>query len=102
MSFIAVYITHSSEKEAHELSTTLLNEKIIACANIFPIKSHYHWQGNIETDHEWVSIVKTQKKHWKILCQRVEEEHSYTTPCIMRFKVKANKAYEDWIVESTN
>lgn len=102
MSFIAVYITHASEEEAQKLSTLLLNKKIIACSNIFPIKSQYHWQGNIENDQEWVSIVKTQKKHWKLLRQIVEENHPYTTPCIIKFKVTANKSYEQWIIESTN
>ncbi len=101
MSFIAIYITHASKENAQKLCNKLLEQHLIACANIFPIQSHYHWQGNIERDDEWVSIVKTQKKHWKTLRDLVLKIHPYTTPCIMKIKVKANKDYEDWIKETT-
>ncbi len=101
MSFIAVYITHASKKEAQKLCKLLLDQKIIACSNIYPVQSEYYWQGTIENEQEWVSIVKTQKKHWKTLRKFVEKNHPYTTPCIMKFRVKANKSYENWIINST-
>jgi len=97
MAFIIIYVTHSSEEAASKLSNQLLKEKIIACANTFPIKSAYWWQGNISQDEEWVSILKTTSSMWNIVKKRVEDLHPYEVPCVMKMEVEANSAYEEWI-----
>ncbi|MEM9821728.1 MAG: divalent-cation tolerance protein CutA [Bacteroidota bacterium] len=95
--FIIVYITHGTELAAKKISDYLLTKKLIACANIFPITSAYWWKNNIVKEGEWVSIVKTIPEHWEQLQSEVEAVHPYTTPCIMKFEVSANRAYEAWI-----
>ncbi len=97
MSFIIVYITHANEISALKLSNYLVENKFAACANIFPIKSAYWWKGIIESENEFVSIVKTIPENWEKLKSKVEEIHPYEVPCIMKFEVEANEAYEDWI-----
>lgn len=97
MSFAIIYITHSSEAEAQRVCGHLLQEKMIACANIFPITSAYWWQGSIQHDNEWVSIVKTTLENWEKVKSEVEKVHPYEVPCIMKFEVEANAAYEKWI-----
>jgi len=100
MGFIAVYITHESEQAAKLLCDGLLEKKIIACANIFPITSAYWWSGTIAQEKEWVSIVKTTHKNWNMLEKEVMAQHPYEIPCIMKMEVSANEAYEKWIQES--
>ncbi len=100
MSFSIIYITHAGEKEAKTLSDLLLHKKVIACANLFPITSAYWWQGTIEHEGEWVSIVKTTNKKWKVVEQLVLEHHPYEVPCILRMEVSANDSYEKWISDS--
>ncbi len=97
MSFIIVYITHSSEVEAQRISNHLIEKKMVACANIFPIKSMYWWKGNIENDDEWVSIVKTIPQIWQPLQKEIEAIHPFDVPCIMKIEAEANDAYEKWI-----
>ncbi|MDH3650691.1 MAG: divalent-cation tolerance protein CutA [Saprospiraceae bacterium] len=99
MSFSIVYITHGSEASARELAQQLVAERLAACANIFPIKSMYWWQGGLESEDEWVSIVKTTNEGWKDLETRAIELHPYEVPCLMRIQVDANAAYESWIQE---
>ena len=101
MSFITVYITHASEKAAKLMVDQLLEKKIIACGNLFPITSAYWWQEAICKETEWVSLVKTQSKYWEPLKEWVEEKHPYDVPCIMKFEVEANAAYENWINKMT-
>ena len=55
MSFIIVYITHAKELAATKVSNYLVENKYAACANIFPIKSAYWWDGAIQSEHEYVS-----------------------------------------------
>lgn len=101
MSFIIVYITHSSEENAQKIADQLLQKKLVACANIFPIKSMYWWNGNIENENEYVSIVKTKPELWEILQNEIKNIHPYDVPCIMKIEAEANEEYEKWIREST-
>lgn len=97
MAFIAVYITNESKEAAQLLADVLLDSRLIACANIFPMASAYLWQGNIAKEDEWVAIVKTTKRNWQKLKDKVTKIHPYDVPCIMKIDVEANKAYEDWV-----
>ncbi len=101
MGFIAVYITHENVEEARKVVSHLLEKKLIACANSFPIESTYWWQGAVQTAHEVVSLVKTRSENWETVRSEVEKIHPYDVPCIMRFDVEANDAYESWIGDST-
>lgn len=90
------YITCKSSKEAKKISYHLLKKRIIACANIFPIKSLYWWQGKIANDNESVIIAKTNDKNFKILVKEVKKIHSYEIPCILRLDAVPNREYGDW------
>ena len=97
MSFIVVYVTHSDAESASAIVESLLHEKLIACANIFPITSHYWWKATLQNENEVVTLLKTEKGHWKRLKKRITELHPYDVPCIMKWKAKANIEYEQWI-----
>lgn len=101
MSFIVVYITHSSANEAQQTADYLLAKRLIACANIFPVQSAYHWLGQINHEQEFVALVKTRSSLWLQIQQEIAAIHSYETPCIMKFEVEANTSYEDWIHHET-
>ena len=99
MSIISVYITYPDQQTAQSLVDQLLNEKLIACGNIFPIKSMYNWQDTIESENEYVSLVKTSANLWDKLVLHVEAKHPYEVPCIVKYEVEANKKYEDWVTK---
>ena len=92
-----VYITCKDKKEAEKISMHLLKKRLIACANIFPIKSMYWWKNKILNDNENVIIAKTTDKNFKQLEKEVKKIHSYTIPCILRLNATANKEYETWL-----
>lgn len=98
--FLLIYVTHPDRDCAQRITDALLNDKLIACANVFPIESAYWWQGNIEREGEIVSLVKTIPAHWERLVARVTELHPYDVPCILQMEVTANADYEQWIRES--
>ena len=92
-----MYITSGSKKEAEKIAEHLLEKRLVACANIFPIESMYWWEGKIEKAGEYVSIVKTMPELWERVKDEVKRIHSYEVPCIMKIEVEANKEYEEWI-----
>jgi periplasmic divalent cation tolerance protein len=101
LSFIIVYITFGSEADAIRISNQLVEERLVACANIHPIKSIYWWNDVIQNENEWVALVKTTTVLWSVLKTRVEEIHPYEVPCIMKIEVDANEQYEEWIKRQT-
>jgi len=100
MKIIVIYTTYPNEKTGQKIGEILLKEKLIACYNIFPIKSGYFWQGKKNLDSEFVGILKTIKKNWLKLKKRIKEIHPYKTPCILKFEVEADNDYYQWVKES--
>ena len=102
MAFIIVYITHPDKESARKISDKLIEEKLVACANIFPIESAYWWKGKVENEDEWVSIVKSLPEKYSAIIKSVEDMHSYDVPCIMKIEADANEAYEKWIKDTVS
>ncbi len=101
MAFLLLYVTHASEEEARRVAREMLEARLVACANIYPMESMYWWQGAIEQGLEWVSILKTSLERWEALEEALIRTHPYQTPCIIKMEVSANQAYEDWIRAQT-
>lgn len=100
--FLVFYITHPDEATARRIAGDLLQQKLIACANIFPVASSYRWEGAIAGEEEWVSIVKTRLSLEAAVEAAVTAIHPYQTPCLMRFEARANREYVQWIEDSTS
>ena len=94
---ILLYIPVPTEVEAKKIAHHLLEKKLIACANIFPVSSMYRWQGRIADEKEVVLLLKTEKKLAKKVETEVKRLHKYTIPCILQMPVKVNKEYERWV-----
>jgi len=99
--FIIIYITYPNLKEAKRVTGMLLEQRLIACANYFPVASVYRWEGKVENAKEVVSILKTKKADWGKVKKAVEALHSYEVPCIMEIEAEFNKAFADWIEKET-
>ena len=91
-----VYITCKDEKEAGKISMHLLKKRLVACANVFPVKSMYRWQKKIVNDMEIAILAKTSSKNFNKVVKEVEKIHSYKVPCIVRIDVQSSKKYESW------
>ena len=97
MGFIIIYVTYPNMKEANKTISHLLQKKLIACANSFPIKATSCWTGKIAECDEIISILKTKKENWEKVKSEVKKIHPYKVPCIMKLDVEANEDYEAWI-----
>lgn len=101
MSFILIYTTHENKEEADKITSHLLEKKLVACANIFPINSTFWWLWKIERSDEVVTILKTKRENWEIVKKEIKKLHPYKIPCIIKIEVEANEEYENWIREET-
>lgn len=95
--FIFLYVTAPDKAEAQKISKHLLDQKLIACANIFPIESVYRWKGKMVEGKEVVLILKTVKDKVAVVRKEIEKIHSYEIPCIAEIDVKVNEKYAVWL-----
>ncbi len=95
--FIFIYITNQTKEEAEKIAKYLLKKKLIACANIFPIRSLYLQKGKIADEGEIVLIAKTYESNFEKVKNDIEKMHSYAIPCIVKIPVSSNKKYFDWL-----
>ncbi|MFN7256932.1 MAG: divalent-cation tolerance protein CutA, partial [Microcystis sp.] len=71
--FGLVLVTTTSETEAENLAIALLNERLAACVSIYPIRSIYRWQGQIENESEWQLAIKSDLKQFEQLSAKIQE-----------------------------
>lgn len=99
MAILLFYVTHPDEATARRISEHLVNKRLAACTHVFPITSTYWWQSAVQHEGEWVSVLKTRPDLEKPLESAIQKIHPYEVPCILRFEVRANEAYEQWVNE---
>lgn len=102
MEYRSIYITVKDEEEARKLARALVEERLVACANYFPLSSIYLWKGDIEEDSEIAIIAKTRLDMVDSIIKRVKELHSYDIPCVVSWIIEnGNPDYLAWVKEST-
>jgi len=100
---IIILVTTGSEAEAEKIARTLVEERLIACANILsPVRSIYRWEGKVQDDHEWLLIIKTQQVHFAAVEARVRSLHSYQVPEVIALSVvDGSERYLGWVKGET-
>lgn len=95
-------VTSANKEEAEKIARCLLDEKLIACANIIgPISSLFWWTGKVERTKEYIVLMKSRMDLFEKLSKRVKALHSYEVPEIIALPiVKGSRAYMKWLNNS--
>lgn len=97
-----VYVTAASEKEAKKIARVLIEERLVACVNLFPIDSTYRWKGEVLEENEVAMFIKTKAELVDGVIKRVKKLHSYEVPCIVSLPIeKGYTEFLKWVNEST-
>lgn len=97
-SALRIVLVTAPKKEAEKLARTLLEERLIACANLLPgVTSLYWWEGKVERGAETLLVMKTPRSHVRRLFKRLRELHSYSVPEFLTITPgESNPDYEQW------
>ncbi|MBI2550494.1 divalent-cation tolerance protein CutA [Candidatus Woesearchaeota archaeon] len=99
---ISVYITCKDTAEAKLIASHLLEKKLIACANIFPVTSMFHWQGKIADEPEVSMLCKARKESFERIKEEVRQLHSYEIPCIVALPwQESDDEFRKWVEGET-
>lgn len=97
-----VMVTFPSMEEARRVVNVLVEERLAACAKLFPgVESVYRWKGNVESSVEVAGILKTSEGCLNRFEVRLTELHSYEVPEFLVLSPESGSAaYLDWIQEN--
>ena len=103
MDCIVVFVTVSNQKEAREISNSLITQKLIACSNISSsVNSIFFWKNEIRNENEVLLMLKSTRKNFKKIEIEVKKLHSYDTPEIIALPIiDGSKDYLQWIEDET-
>lgn len=99
MELVLAYVTAKDKEEAQRLAKGLLENRLVACVNLFEgMTSHYWWQGKLEQSQEAVLVLKTRSDKMNQIQDWIKSNHSYECPCILFLPVSGgNPNYIQWL-----
>ncbi len=98
---LLAFTTFANEDDAARVSRVLVEERLVACANLLPgARSIYRWEGKVADEREVVVLLKTRKQDWTALLSRLHELHPYDTPELVAVRIAAGAPkYMAWLEE---
>ena len=85
-----IWCPFGSEDDAARIASQLLDEGLVACANILPgVRSLYLWQGERGESRECGVLFKTDAALLDTAIVRLTEIHPYDTPAITGWRTDA-------------
>lgn len=100
---VTIYATFGSQEEAVRIAHALVDEGLVACANLLaPCRSIYRWQGKVEDSEEAPALFKVAAAGANAAIARIAELHSYEVPAAVVWPiVEASPSYHQWVLTET-
>jgi len=96
--YCIITTTIDNENIADKISTSLLQNHLVACVQSHTVQSKYHWDGNLESNQEILLQMKTKTSMFEEVKVQIKALHSYDLPEILMTPIiDANKEYLEWI-----
>jgi periplasmic divalent cation tolerance protein len=101
MSAALIWSPFASEEDAARIAAQLLDEGLIACANILPgVRSLYVWKGERGEARECAALFKTTQGLLDQAVARLAAIHPYETPAIAGWRADTvPPATAEWLEE---
>ncbi|MEM7657070.1 MAG: divalent-cation tolerance protein CutA [Bacteroidota bacterium] len=99
---IILSIACADQESAKAIGAKLVEAKLVACAQVFPIHSIFRWEGKVQSEAEVMLQAKTLEKHVTAIEKLVVEQHSYEVPEIIATPIVwGHQSYLDWMKAET-
>ena len=98
MSDFALVLTTVASTRADAIASALVEAKLAACVSIFPMRSVYRWQGEVQREAEWQLVIKTRLDCFAQVEEIVRSLDSYELPEMITIPIqKGSTEYLNWI-----
>jgi len=103
VSVIAVITTLPTREQALQLASTLVEARLVACAQLNEIESLYLWNGQLQQDPEVRLTLKAPERHYEAIRALILDLHPYDLPAIHALRLdRVHGPYADWITALDN
>lgn len=94
-----IWSPFGSIEEARPVAEALVQENLVACANILPeVLSVFSYEGRVQSAGEVGVLFKTHSRLLESATQRLSQLHPYETPAICGWLVdSAPQETRDWL-----
>ncbi|WP_230279539.1 divalent-cation tolerance protein CutA [Croceicoccus sp. Ery15] len=93
-----IWCPFADEDSASAIAGQLLDERLIACANLLPVRSLYIWNGERGEGRECAALFKTRADLLDRAVARLESLHPYDTPAISGWSCDATgTSMREWL-----
>ena len=100
---IAIVATLHKKEDAVRIGKLLLEQRLIACYNLWPIESSYWWEGKIMDEPEVMMLIKTQEWHYAEVSTLIQGQSEYTVPDIFTLNPgQVHPAFNKWVDQETS
>jgi len=100
--YCVIITTYEHKEEAGILARLLVDERLAACVQMFPIESVYFWNGQVRDGAEIVLFIKSKTVLFERVQAVIRDHHPYEVPEIIQIPITAGLPdYLRWIEEST-
>jgi periplasmic divalent cation tolerance protein len=98
---IHVFWSAANHEEARQISRSLVEKKLVACAQISSeVESIYIWKDELKTASEVKVYLKTIERHFSQIEEYIIKNASYDLPEILKTSVSGSKLYLKWVVNN--
>jgi len=100
-SYSIVITTTAGMDSAKEIARLLVEKRLAACVQMFPIESVYRWQGKICADSETTLFIKSKTALFDEIKATIKEKHTYEVPEIIQVPITGGlPEYLKWIEDN--
>ena len=98
-----IITTYPDKESAKRAAKLLIEQRLAACVQLFPIESVYLWQGNICDESEIMLFIKSKTALFGKIVMTIKEVHTYEVPEIVQIPIADGlPEYLKWIDECTH
>lgn len=95
---LLLYCTFPTKEEAETMARELVEDGLIACANVTNVESIYRWDNEIQDEKESLLLGKTREENKDEVKARLEADHPYDVPAIVFYEAKdSSEKYNRWL-----
>jgi periplasmic divalent cation tolerance protein len=96
---VLVISTFGGRDDAERVGEDLVERRLAACGSVIPIiHSFFHWEGQLQREHESLLLLKTAAASSAKLQAELKRIHPYENPEILEIPVSGGSpAYLSWV-----
>ncbi|MCC6141875.1 MAG: divalent-cation tolerance protein CutA [Nitrospira sp.] len=96
---IIVLVTAPGLREGSRISKEIVTSRLAACVNIISgVQSLYRWNGKIVQEKEVMLIMKTTRRRYRKLEQKIKQLHPYEVPEVIAIPlIRGLPQYIEWV-----